>query len=50
MLATKLGGGPVGVWTGLAAGLACAAVLLCRRFHRLTLLARFAGAPPNVNQ
>jgi MATE family multidrug resistance protein len=28
--------GPVGVWTGLAAGLSCAAVLLARRFHRLT--------------
>jgi len=30
--------GPVGVWTGLAAGLACAALLLGWRFHRLTLL------------
>ena len=28
--------GPVGVWTGLAAGLSCAAVLLARRFHQLT--------------
>ncbi len=28
--------GPIGVWTGLAAGLSCAAVLLARRFHRLT--------------
>lgn len=36
---TKLG--PIGVWTGLAAGLSCAAVLLARRFHRLT-------APPAV--
>ncbi len=28
--------GPLGVWGGLAAGLACAAVLLFRRFSRLT--------------
>ena len=28
--------GPVGVWTGLAAGLSCAAVLLAWRFHQLT--------------
>lgn len=28
--------GAVGLWTGLAAGLACAAVLLGWRFHRLT--------------
>ncbi len=28
--------GPIGVWTGLAAGLACAALLLARRFARLT--------------
>jgi MATE family multidrug resistance protein len=28
--------GPTGVWAGLAAGLACAALLLWRRFHRLT--------------
>jgi MATE family multidrug resistance protein len=28
--------GPVGIWAGLASGLACAAVLLARRFHRLT--------------
>lgn len=28
--------GPIGIWTGLASGLACAAVLLGRRFHRLT--------------
>ena len=31
--------GPIGVWTGLAAGLSCAAVLLARRFHRLTAAA-----------
>jgi len=37
LLAFKLGAGPVGVWSGLATGLACAAVLLGRRFHRLTL-------------
>jgi MATE family multidrug resistance protein len=30
--------GPVGIWTGLAGGLACAAVLLGWRFHRLTRL------------
>lgn len=30
--------GPVGIWTGLASGLACAAVLLGWRFHRLTRL------------
>lgn len=30
--------GPVGIWTGLASGLACAAVLLAWRFHRLTSL------------
>ena len=36
LLAFKLGNGPVGVWTGLAAGLGCAALLLGRRFHRLT--------------
>lgn len=29
--------GPLGVWAGLAAGLGCAALLLGRRFHRLTL-------------
>jgi MATE family multidrug resistance protein len=28
--------GPIGVWAGLAAGLSVAAVLLARRFHRLT--------------
>ncbi|OIR05189.1 multidrug resistance protein NorM [mine drainage metagenome] len=28
--------GPIGVWGGLAAGLACAAILLFRRFTRLT--------------
>ena len=31
--------GPAGVWTGLAAGLACAAGLLWARFQRLTLTA-----------
>jgi multidrug resistance protein, MATE family len=30
--------GPVGIWTGLATGLACAAVLQAWRFHRLTSL------------
>jgi MATE family multidrug resistance protein len=30
--------GPVGIWIGLASGLACAAVLLAWRFHRLTRL------------
>lgn len=29
--------GPIGVWTGLAAGLSCAALSLGWRFHRLTL-------------
>ncbi len=28
--------GPIGIWAGLASGLACAAVLLAWRFHRLT--------------
>jgi len=28
--------GPLGIWIGLASGLACAAVLLAGRFHRLT--------------
>ena len=28
--------GPAGLWTGLAIGLGCAAVLLGGRFHRLT--------------
>lgn len=28
--------GPLGIWTGLAVGLGCAALLLARRFHRLT--------------
>ncbi len=32
--------GPVGVWAGLAGGLACAAVLLAWRFHRLTASVR----------
>ena len=30
--------GPVGIWAGLASGLACAAVLQAWRFHRLTRL------------
>ncbi|AOS44400.1 Multidrug resistance protein NorM [Lacunisphaera limnophila] len=30
--------GPIGIWSGLAIGLACAAVLLVWRFHRLTRL------------
>jgi multidrug resistance protein, MATE family len=34
--------GAVGVWTGLAAGLGCAALLLGWRFHRLTAT-RFGG-------
>jgi MATE family multidrug resistance protein len=38
LLAFRTDLGPIGVWTGLAAGLSCAAVLLARRFHRLTLL------------
>jgi MATE family multidrug resistance protein len=37
--------GAVGLWTGLAAGLGCAALLLGWRFHRLTLADRRAGAP-----
>ena len=37
-LAFKTSLGPSGLWMGLAIGLACAAVLLGRRFHRLTLL------------
>jgi multidrug resistance protein, MATE family len=28
--------GPIGIWTGLAVGLGCAALLLAHRFHRLT--------------
>jgi len=35
--------GAVGLWTGLAAGLGCAALLLSWRFHRLTLPATTAG-------
>jgi MATE family multidrug resistance protein len=30
--------GPIGIWSGLATGLACAALLLGWRFHRLTSL------------
>lgn len=37
-LAFPARGGPIGIWAGLAVGLACAAVLLTRRFHRLTRL------------
>lgn len=37
LLAFRLGAGPVGVWTGLAAGLGFAAVLLGWRFHHKTL-------------
>lgn len=40
LLAFKAGFGPLGVWSALAAGLGCAALLLGRRFLRLT-----AGAP-----
>ena len=36
VLAFKTALGPVGLWTGLATGLACAALLLGWRFHRLT--------------
>jgi MATE family multidrug resistance protein len=35
-LAFRTSLGPVGIWTGLASGLACAAVLLGWRFRRLT--------------
>jgi multidrug resistance protein, MATE family len=36
LLAFRTSLGAQGIWTGLAAGLACAAVLLAWRFHRLT--------------
>jgi MATE family multidrug resistance protein len=36
LLAFRLGYGPLGVWSGLALGLACAALLLGWRFHALT--------------
>lgn len=36
LLAFRTPLGPLGVWTALAAGLACAALLLVWRFHRLT--------------
>ncbi len=38
-LAFKTALGAVGLWTGLATGLGCAAVMLSWRFHRLTLSA-----------
>ncbi len=38
LLAFHTGLGPMGVWTGLAAGLGCAALLLGWRFHRMTQL------------
>lgn len=40
MLAFHTALGAVGLWTGLAAGLGCAALLLAGRFHRLTLSAK----------
>jgi len=40
LLAFKSPLGPVGVWAGLAGGLACAAGLLAWRFHRLTAAVR----------
>ena len=39
LLAFRLGAGPVGVWTGLAAGLGFAALMLGWRFHHKTLQA-----------
>ena len=36
LLAFRTNYGPVGIWTGLASGLFCAAVLLNWRFHRKT--------------
>jgi hypothetical protein len=41
-----LGWGAAGVWTGLVAGLATAAVLLLHRFFRVTVPALRAGAAP----
>lgn len=38
LLAFRTALGPVGIWVGLASGLACAAVLLAGRFNRLTSL------------
>jgi len=35
-LAFRTSLGPVGVWTGLATGLGCAAIMLAWRFHRMT--------------
>jgi len=36
LLAFRTSLGPIGVWSGLALGLSCAAALLAYRFHRLT--------------
>ncbi|NOG71711.1 MATE family efflux transporter [Roseicella sp. DB1501] len=36
LLAARLGLGPVGLWIGLAAGLACVALLMLRRWRRLS--------------
>jgi MATE family multidrug resistance protein len=36
--------GPVGIWTGLASGLACAAVMLSWRFHLKTAAGSFKSA------
>jgi len=43
LLAFRTPLGPVGVWAGLAAGLACAAVLLGARFARLTRAGRLSA-------
>jgi MATE family multidrug resistance protein len=42
-LGVREGFGPAGIWTGLAAGLAAAAVLLGARFLRLTRPGGAAG-------
>jgi MATE family multidrug resistance protein len=44
LLGIRWGYGPAGIWSGLAAGLAAAAVMLCLRFIRLTR----AGGPAPV--
>ncbi len=44
LLGVRGGFGPAGIWTGLAAGLAAAAVLLGIRFARLTRTGAAAGA------